>query len=616
MATKISAVIPTRSEGEELQKTIDSFWAGGADEIIVVDDANELDPIDGVELIKTDHPEGPGYCRNVGAQAASGDVVILSDSHVRVPEGGLRGFADQAAAFDGMVCAPIQPLDGDRQWTGYAGTIKRIKAGYDVSYNMHKIDSPTGLIGSVYALSKDVYEAMAGFPPTLSWGYNEQAMSMACHFAGLKIEVGDMIAKHMFKKRFNYPTRQSYAHANRVLVHWMLFEQEEFEKTWAPIFKEHLGRGWQAAQSHLERLEPYRKVYKERKVITDAQFYDIVGGPPEVATFAASRRKDSPREPAKPQQQGGPVDRTRPAKVAVYTAFHKDRDWSMRFYETALQHGGYMPSKIVTMRDSDGRKDVEGILHDNAVHLRADSVCGSGSEAISNHLASMWNQVINSDAFEGVDYVLSLEDDVVPNELFLARMVMQMDSDSNIGVVGLPVDSRKGHLMVYRLKSVDPFLLDRKRRYRKMDGLNDVGSVSLSCTLIRASLLRNFRFTGTPNPGKKHRAFGHEWSLMKMCHRLGMRVTCDFGIGVKHMKGPDDFPSAGRQVLNFAGAVGRAVKQAVAGGRVAVDQETRDERIKICEGCEQLRGVRCAKCGCNTVAKVALATEKCPEGKW
>jgi hypothetical protein len=51
-------------------------------------------------------------------------------------------------------------------------------------------------------------------------------------------------------------------------------------------------------------------------------------------------------------------------------------------------------------------------------------------------------------------------------------------------------------------------------------------------------------------------------------------------------------------------------------------KELLEQRQKICKGCEfwnssGFKGTgRCMKCGCSTWAKLRMATEKCPIGKW
>jgi hypothetical protein len=52
------------------------------------------------------------------------------------------------------------------------------------------------------------------------------------------------------------------------------------------------------------------------------------------------------------------------------------------------------------------------------------------------------------------------------------------------------------------------------------------------------------------------------------------------------------------------------------------DPETFNTRLETCKGCEFwdetgfAKTGRCEKCGCSTQAKLRMATEKCPIGKW
>jgi hypothetical protein len=69
---------------------------------------------------------------------------------------------------------------------------------------------------------------------------------------------------------------------------------------------------------------------------------------------------------------------------------------------------------------------------------------------------------------------------------------------------------------------------------------------------------------------------------------------------------------------NFAAAMARWT---VAGLPRRTQAEI-DERLAICQACPFLQNNHCTKCGCACVEqnrlinKLALATEKCPEGKW
>jgi len=57
-------------------------------------------------------------------------------------------------------------------------------------------------------------------------------------------------------------------------------------------------------------------------------------------------------------------------------------------------------------------------------------------------------------------------------------------------------------------------------------------------------------------------------------------------------------------------------------GFILVSEEQLKERLAMCGSCELwdpegFKGTgRCKKCGCSTQAKLRMATEKCPIGKW
>ena len=46
------------------------------------------------------------------------------------------------------------------------------------------------------------------------------------------------------------------------------------------------------------------------------------------------------------------------------------------------------------------------------------------------------------------------------------------------------------------------------------------------------------------------------------------------------------------------------------------NEEEKDRRLKICEGCEQYDQGTCKLCRCNLGLKVLVETSHCPIGKW
>jgi hypothetical protein len=76
------------------------------------------------------------------------------------------------------------------------------------------------------------------------------------------------------------------------------------------------------------------------------------------------------------------------------------------------------------------------------------------------------------------------------------------------------------------------------------------------------------------------------------------------------------FPPTHVQAGNAARALGRVVGAAVTGQAVLVPPEVRDTRWAQCMTCVHLVNDKCRLCGCRFLAKIALATERCPIGRW
>lgn len=78
--------------------------------------------------------------------------------------------------------------------------------------------------------------------------------------------------------------------------------------------------------------------------------------------------------------------------------------------------------------------------------------------------------------------------------------------------------------------------------------------------------------------------------------------------------GGPQYPSLAEQ----AGSLAAAAAGFVASGFKLVGEGEQARRLEICRGCEFFDAPRgkCKKCGCWTLAKTRLASQKCPIGKW
>jgi len=172
--------------------------------------------------------------------------------------------------------------------------------------------------------------------------------------------------------------------------------------------------------------------------------------------------------------------------------------------------------------------------------LRNEQLTGYyDSKKVAEHLAAIWRRVSHS--MQGI--VISIEHDVMATPEDYSALVKTLEErDKTTGIVGAPLLGRHGgHVMVYRNKSIVPtYSIDRRRLYTNHDGVKEVGSVSLGLTAIRAEVARACDWAGCPNPDGTG-GNGHEWSLMRHCALLEIKVLCNWDIRPKHHKTADEF---------------------------------------------------------------------------
>jgi glycosyltransferase involved in cell wall biosynthesis len=223
---KISVVMPVLNE-VDADNTKASFLEAGADEVLQIEGSI-----------------GTAAARNQGANQAIGDVVVFTDAHVRWEKGSLARFANLAYNNLAMVVAPCSSIDNPSHFTAYGGELIPHKRypGYNIRTPCLRVTEADALWGSVYAVSKSTWRYLGGWPPTIGWGYNEQALTLLCKVRDVKILVDSecrILHKFRTKEEQPYIVDQDQKLANHVRVHYALSTEEEWNTTWYPAFKKH-----------------------------------------------------------------------------------------------------------------------------------------------------------------------------------------------------------------------------------------------------------------------------------------------------------------------------------------------------------------------------------------
>jgi GT2 family glycosyltransferase len=216
MSPSVSAVVPSRDEGDSLRRTVHSLLATmPADgEVVVVDDGSADGSVDflntrypPVRVVRPDARVGPAVARNLGAEAASGEILVFCDAHVAPQPGWFDAFSealegDGVGAVGPAMTSPEQPQvcgygatwqlpDLHLRWLGYQGPAPH--------------EAPL-LGGAFLAMRRSVFEACGGFDAGLiGWGGSDSELCIRLWLLGYSCVVLPTVAvAHGFRKAFPY----------------------------------------------------------------------------------------------------------------------------------------------------------------------------------------------------------------------------------------------------------------------------------------------------------------------------------------------------------------------------------------------------------------------------
>ena len=216
MCPSVSAVIPTRDEGEHLRRTVHALLATmPADgEIVVVDDAStdgSAGFLNGaypsVRLLRLDAGAGVAGARHRGAQAATGDMLVFADAHVVPPHGWFDAFSD---ALEGNGVGAVGPAMGDTDKPGLYGfgatwKLPDLHLRWLECRSAEPYEVPL-LGGAFLAMRRDVYDDCGGFDDGLiGWGGSDSELCARLWMQGRScLVVPSVGVTHHFRKAFSY----------------------------------------------------------------------------------------------------------------------------------------------------------------------------------------------------------------------------------------------------------------------------------------------------------------------------------------------------------------------------------------------------------------------------
>ncbi len=165
MALKISVVIPSYNGGTQLDECLNAIahLATPPSEVIVVDDGSNDGSIQkaaegGFRTLATSGREGPAVARNIGAQAAAGDIVFFLDADVCVHSDAMERLA--AAFADPGIDAVIGSYDDDPSSRDFLSQYKNLMHCF---VHQNARSEASTFWSGCGAVRRDVFLAMSGF---------------------------------------------------------------------------------------------------------------------------------------------------------------------------------------------------------------------------------------------------------------------------------------------------------------------------------------------------------------------------------------------------------------------------------------------------------------------
>ncbi len=208
MVSKISVVIPAYNGGTQLDECLNALarLATAPSEIIVVDDGSTDGSIQraaehslGVRILATSGRMGPATARNMGAQAATGDILFFLDADVCVHADATERLA--AAFADPAIDAVIGSYDDDPSSRDFLSQYKNLMHCF---VHQNARSEASTFWSGCGAIRREIFLTMSGFDAS----YRRPAIEdielgyRLCH-AGRRILLDrDLRVKHLKKWTF------------------------------------------------------------------------------------------------------------------------------------------------------------------------------------------------------------------------------------------------------------------------------------------------------------------------------------------------------------------------------------------------------------------------------
>jgi len=304
-----SVIIPTYNEIRDLEVTVAMVWASEPrpHEIIVVDDCSNkpvserLSSFTGVKVVRTPEQLGAGPAKRFGAEKATGDIIVLLDSHMRMPLNWLQQADDAIDRHPNSIfCCACRSFTGS--FVGCGAKFDRRNTMEEIDLflgrtwldrgDIDTIDRCPCLLGACYFIPRMIWDYLHGIHPQFKgWGYGEQDLSLRAWMSGFEVRrINGLCLPHRFASELKEEQRGNLIEEQRGTFHgWgnaynimvlaaTVFEDGVFDRLYRPYFKQVLPRESVIRfEDSIRKIDRFRTIVQRTRLYSDDELHALCG---------------------------------------------------------------------------------------------------------------------------------------------------------------------------------------------------------------------------------------------------------------------------------------------------------------------------------------------------